>query len=135
MAKPETMMIDEVKYVREDAIKPAEVVTIDGAKSIAQRLTGKFVLVRSRNEGINAGTVVCADETGVELSGARRIWYHKPKDSSVCWYEGVAQTGLSSDSKVSGTVDSKVIIEDYSATVCTPSAADSIMGMVPNAQG
>jgi len=134
MAKPETMMIDGVKYVRADSVKAPEIVTIDGGKSIAQRMHGKNVIVRSRNEGINCGTVVCADETGVELASCRRLYYHRPKDQKLSWYEGVAQSGIDSRSKVSGTVDTKLIIEDYSITVCTDEAYKSIMGATPNAQ-
>ena len=122
MSKPET------------SIKKETPVNWTGKDTLASRMIGKFVIVRSRNEGINAGTVVLADETGVELSGARRIWYHRPKDKSVSWYEGVAQTGLDSSSKVSCTVDRKLIIEDYSMTECTKSAEKSIMELTPNAQ-
>ena len=104
-----------------------ETVVWDGEKSVANRMIGKKVIVRSRNEGINAGIVVLADETGVELKNCRRIWYHKPKDSNLAWYEGVAVSGLSKDSKVSGTVPQKVIIEDYSMTFCHDSAFKSIM--------
>jgi hypothetical protein len=107
-----------------------------GGKSgrLAESVVGKFVICRSRNEGINAGTVVEMDETGVVLSGVRRIWYYKPKDVSVSWYEGVAVSGLSDDSKVSCTSEMKVIIEDYSLTVCADAAKKSIMGKTPNGQ-
>ena len=95
---------------------------------------GKYVIVRSRNEGINAGFVEMADSTGVVLKEARRIWYHKPKDKSLSWYEGVAVSGLSADSKLSGVVGQKVIIEDYSITLCTEIAQQSIQSAVSNAQ-
>lgn len=91
-------------------------------------LPGKYVIVRSRNEGINAGTVVKADETGIILSDSRRIWYHKPSDSGMAWYEGVAVSGLSSDSKISIPVDQKLIAEDYSVTFCSDKGAQSIKG-------
>ena len=93
--------------------------------SLHSRHIGKYVLVRSRNEGINAGFVVAADETGIVLSEARRIWYHRPADTT-SWYEGVANSGLRSDSKISAAVQEKVIIEDYSITLCTESATESI---------
>lgn len=96
------------------------------APSIYSDLIGKYVIVRSRNEGINAGTVVRADDTGVILKDARRIWYHKPADKSIAWYEGVAVSGVSGDSKLSCAVPEKVIVEDYSITVCTDTAAESI---------
>jgi hypothetical protein len=87
---------------------------------------GKYVIVRSRNEGINAGFVKEIDETGVVLSSARRIWYHKPKDPKTSWYEGVSLSGLSADSKISAEVLEKVIIEDFSLTLCTEEARLSI---------
>ncbi|MEM6413161.1 MAG: hypothetical protein AAF720_00705 [Pseudomonadota bacterium] len=102
--------------------------------SMYKKYIGKYVIVRSRNEGINAGTVIDADETGVVLKDARRIWYHKPKDKSLSWYEGVAQSGLHKDSKLSGAVLEKVIAEDYSITLCTEIAQQSIESAVSNAQ-
>lgn len=93
---------------------------------IYSEMIGKYVIVRSRNEGINAGTVKAADETGIVLSSARRIWYHKPADRKTSWYEGVSISGLSADSKVSAIVSEKAIIEDYSITQCTKVAQESI---------
>ena len=103
-------------------------------KSLASIMIGKPVIVRSNNEGINIGIVVAADETGVILTSCRRLYYHKPKDKNLSWYEGVAMSGLSEDSIVSGTVDKKVIIETYSMTKCTPKIFKSIMEKTPNAQ-
>lgn len=127
--KPETMMIDDVKYIREDKAINIEFEEGDTITSFA---IGKFVIVRSRNEGVNAGTVVRADSTGIVLSNSRRLWHHKPKDKGLKWYEGVAQSGLSSDSKVSGTVPVKVIVEDYSMTFCTDVSKESILSQEIN---
>lgn len=102
--------------------------------TVAANMIGKYAIIRSRNEGINAGVIVAADHTGVILESARRIWYHKPADKSESWYEGVANTGLSSDSKVSGAVAQKAIIEDYSVTICTDVARKSIEGAPAHAQ-
>ena len=95
--------------------------------NIYSRYVGKYVIVRSSNEGINAGRVEDADETGIILSDARRMWYHKPKDIRTSWYEGVAQSGLSDDSKVSAPVIAKAIVEKYSITVCSEEAEFSIV--------
>ena len=102
--------------------------------TVAANMVGKYAIIRSRNEGINAGLIVAADHTGVIIENARRIWYHKPADKSESWYEGVANTGLSSDSKVSGAVAQKAIIEDYSVTICTDVARKSIEGAPAHAQ-
>ncbi len=100
---------------------------------IRSSFIGLYVICRSRNEGINAGKVLKADETGVILEDARRIYYHKPLDKNKSWYEGVANSGLSSDSKISGET-LKAISEDYSLTVCTPQAERSIRDAKENQQ-
>ena len=97
-----------------------------GSTGIFDDIIGKYVIVRSRNEGVNCGTVVAADSTGIILEDARRLWYHKPKDASQSWYEGVALSGLSDDSQISPTVDRKLIVEDYSVTLCRKDAIDSL---------
>lgn len=102
--------------------------------NLGQSYIGKYVIVRSRNEGINAGKLIEMDDTGVILEDARRLYYHKPANKELSWYEGVALEGLSSDSKVGAEV-TKIIIEDYSVTICTNKAEKSIRGAKTNAQG
>jgi hypothetical protein len=94
-------------------------------KNLTDRLIGEYVICRSRNEGINAGYLVDADETGCVLSEARRLWSHEPQKNA-SWYEGVALYGLSENSKISVKAPEKTIIEDYSLTLCTPEAKKSI---------
>lgn len=97
------------------------------------RYVGRYVICRSRNEGINAGKVIEVDDTGVILEDARRLYYHKPANKELSWYEGVALEGLSKDSKVGSAVE-KIIAEDYSLTICTKEAEKSIRGAKANAQ-
>ena len=101
--------------------------------SMLKSYIGKYVICRTRNEGINAGVVVNLDETGVIIKDCRRIWYHEPKDKSLSWYEGVSISGVSDNSKLSAPVD-KVIIEDYSLTLVTDEAEKSIRGIKNHAQ-
>lgn len=103
------------------------------ASNMYNRYIGKYVICRSRNEGINAGKVIAADETGVILESARRLYYHKPVNKNVSWYEGVAIFGISKDSKVGAAVE-KFIVEDYSLTLCTEDAEKSIRGAKDNEQ-
>jgi len=91
--------------------------------SLMRGYVGKYVIVRSRNDGVNAGYLVAADETGVVLKEARRLWYHKPVEGA--WYEGVSQTGLDKRAKTA-TRATKIIVEDYSITLCTDAARMSI---------
>jgi len=101
--------------------------------NLYSRYIGQYVICRSRNEGINAGKVIELDETGVIMDDARRLYYHKPANKDLSWYEGVALEGLSKDSKVGAGVE-KLIVEDYSLTVCTKEAEKSIRGAKTNAQ-
>ena len=134
MKTPKTIKVGNVVYVREDNKRQKETVNFTEKSSLASIMIGKKVIVRSRNEGINSGIVVNADETGVELKDCRRIWNHKPKDKNLSWYEGVAVSGISDDSKISGVVPKKVIIEDYSLTLINDAAFETIMALKPNAQ-
>jgi len=132
MGKPKTMMIDDEKYIREADVQKSETIEWNGEKTLQSRWIGKKVLVRSINEGINAGIVVLADSTGVELKNVRRLYYYRPANRHDSWYEGVSESGLHPDSKVSNTKDSKLIVEDYSLTKCTDKAFTSIMEKEPN---
>lgn len=101
--------------------------------NLYSRYIGLYVVCRTRNEGVNAGKVLAADETGVILEDARRLYYHKPVDKSVSWYEGVAKYGISEDSRL-GTPVEKILAEKYSLTVCTSVGEASIRGARENEQ-
>lgn len=100
---------------------------------LGSQFIGKYVIVRSRNEGVNAGKVIDLDCTGIILEDARRLYYHRPADKELSWYEGVAIEGISEDSKVGAAV-TKVIIEDYSITICSEKAEKSIRNSKNNPQ-
>ncbi len=106
----------------------------DKRSSMLGTYIGKYVICRSRNEGINAGFVKALDDTGVILDEARRLHYHKPVNKNMSWYEGVAESGIDGDCRVSNPV-TKVIIEDYSLTLCSEVAKKSISQVKTNAQG
>jgi len=65
MSKPETMMIDEVKYVRADAVsEPAE--SFDGME---------YMIVRTYSAGVFAGYVQSRNGQEAVIRNARRLWY------------------------------------------------------------
>ena len=101
---------------------------------LRKELIGKYVICRSRNEGINAGFLKAADESGCILTQVRRLWYHKPATKEKAWYEGVSEVGLSEDSRISCIKDWKLISEDYSLTSVTERAQKSIMGASEHGQ-
>ena len=104
------------------------------SSGMLSKYIGKYVIVRSRNEGVNAGKILDIDETGVVLEDARRLYYHKPINKNVSWYEGVAKFGISDTSKVGCAVE-KVIIEDYSLTICHADAEKTIRDAKDHEQG
>jgi hypothetical protein len=92
------------------------------------RYVGQRVIVRSINEGLNFGKVVGICRGFIVLEDARRIWRPVTKNGEPSWYEGVANVGLDRDrGKISISVQQKVIVEDYSITLCTERAAKSLM--------
>lgn len=103
--------------------------------TLTDKAIGKYVIVRTRNEGLNCGVLMAADETGCVLNDARRLWYSKPKDLELSWYEGVAESGLHPDSRISGKVQTKYIIEDYSITVCSDAGEKSLIEAKTHGQG
>lgn len=128
--------INGTTYIpKELVVTKTETINFTGEDTVATIMIGKPVIVRSSNEGINVGIVELADETGVVLKDARRLYYHRPKDKSLSWYEGVAESGISDNSKVSGTVTRKVIIEKYSMTEITNiEIYNEILNLKPNEQ-
>lgn len=125
------MNIDDLTIAQ---VREVSAIVAGKGDNILSRYVGQYVIVRTRNEGINAGYVVAADDTGVVIRDARRIYYHRPAEKSESWYEGVANHGLSDDSKVSGVVAEKAIIEDYSLTLCTAKGRASIEAAKSHAQ-
>lgn len=133
----ENLTIKEAKQKLEEYKQLKELFNIQNTEDVKSNLfdryKGKYVICRTRNEGINAGFVEEADETGVILLQARRLYYHKPSNKKLSWYEGVALEGLSDESKT-GAIVEKVIIEDYSLTICTDKAKKSILEAPTNEQ-
>lgn len=92
---------------------------------------GKYVLARTRNSGVIFGKVVDADYGYLHLIEARRLWRLISKDKKQSWYEGVANSGLDDESKVSSEVE-RFIIEDYEIVLCSDDAIESIRGFETN---
>lgn len=104
-----------------------------GKKQLHDAWIGEYVIVRSYSEGVNAGYLEAADDSGVVLRDARRLWSHAPKDKSMSWFEGVALSGLSSSSKISSPVN-KIIVDRYTIVECSKDAEKSITEALSNAQ-
>jgi hypothetical protein len=115
MSKPETLMIDDVKYIREDAAcsEPDE---LDGLK---------YVIVRSRNQGVMSGYLHSFSGQTVTLKKARQIWRY---DSRFVLTD-MAEYGVrnAEDCKFSCEMSQDaVMLEACGILVCTKKAAKSI---------
>ena len=61
MSEPTTMMINEVRYVREDSVT-------------TQKKLGDEVIIRTYTAGVHIGTIVKREGLEVELTNARRLY-------------------------------------------------------------
>ena len=67
MSKPETMMIDDVKYIRADSVETqAQAEDVDGMEC---------VIIRTYSAGVFMGYLKSREGKEVELVNARRLWY------------------------------------------------------------
>jgi hypothetical protein len=118
------VIIGGVEYVKKSDAKMLSQIE---NSNLMSGMIGKYVIVRSYNEGVNFGKVVAADKTGIILSDCRRLWHHYPLNTKLSWYEGVALSGLAAQSKISAPIPLKIIVEKYSVILTTEIAAKSIM--------
>ena len=120
MSKPESITIDEVKYVRADCIKE-EGSTVDGMKCC---------VIRSYGAGVFAGYVKeqKADVNGVNvvLINSRRIFYW----SGACSLSQVAVEGSKNinDCKIALVVPEQFIANVIEIIPMTKEAVKNIMG-------
>ena len=120
MSKPETIMIDEVKYVKADSL---------GA--VSQELDGmKYCVIRSYAAGVFVGYVKeqKADVNGVNVTliNSRRIWYW----SGACSLSQIAMEGSKSinDCKIALVVPIQFIANVIEIIPMTEKAKNNIEG-------
>ena len=92
-------------------------------------MVGKYVIVRSVNAGVFAGTVEGKEGAEVTLTGARRLWYWKGAAS----LSQLAQEGVScpAECKFPPEVDRVVIVEACEVLDVTEAARASIASVKP----
>ena len=115
--KPETMMIDDVKYIREDA-----------ANNVAPKVDGmKYCVVRTYSAGVHIGYV---KEFGVkhpqhiELVNSRRLYYW----SGACSLSQVAMDGVNDSSKIAIAIPSIELTDVIEVISCSEKAAEFFKG-------
>lgn len=86
---------------------------------------GEYCIVRARDAGVHAGEYVSHSGREVSLTNSRRLWYWKANDSVSL--SGVAESGVSSQSKIAPAVARIVIGDACEIIPCTKTARDSIV--------
>lgn len=117
MGKPETMMIDDVKYVRADAVnKPAE--TLDGML---------YCIVRTYSAGVFAGYVKSQSGQEVVIKKSRGIWYW----DGACGLSQLAVDGTAKPENCQFTVEveDRIVTQAIEIIPCTDKARKSIQAV------
>ena len=117
MSKPETMMIDDVKYVREDSVA-----------SIAPEVDGmKYCVVRTYSAGVHIGYVKSFGEKHpqhAKLINSRRLYHW----SGACSLSQVAMDGVESSSKIAVVIPEIDLTDVVEVIPCSSKAAEFFKG-------
>ena len=114
--KPETIMIDEVKYVRADIEQSAE------------KLAGmKYCIVRTYSAGVFAGYVESRNGQEAVIRKSRGLWYW----DGACGLSqlGVDGTSVPNNCKFSVEVDKRELVQVTEIIECTEKAMKSIQAV------
>ncbi len=113
MSKPETIMIDNQKYVRAD--------------SVSKEVIKDYVIVRTYSAGVHAGELVERKGKEVYLKNSRRLWYWDGAASlSQLAMEGVSKP---ENCKFPCEVSEIYLTEAVEVIPCTEKAMNSIKGV------
>lgn len=120
MSKPDSIMIDDVKYLRADSVKE-EATQVDGMKCC---------IIRSYGAGVFAGYVKeqKSDVNGVNVTliNSRRIWYW----SGACSLSQIATEGSKNinDCKIAVVVPEQFVANVIEIIPMSKEAVKNIMG-------
>ena len=117
MGKPETMMIDDVKYVREDSIKQ-QAEKVDGLE---------YAIIRTRMHGVVAGYVKSYKQGEITVLNSRRIWYFKGCQT----LEEMAVYGTTDieNCNITPVAPKTTIVEDFSIIYASEKCRKQIAGI------
>lgn len=116
--KPETMMIDDIKYVRADSVN-SEPLNTDGMD---------YCIIRSREQGVMCGYVESITGRTVVLKQARQIWRY---DSSFVLPD-IAEKGMRNPKKAQmskAMSQPMIMLEACGVLTCTKEAAEQLIGI------
>lgn len=87
---------------------------------------GKYVVVRTRDAGVHAGTLISRSGRECELSQSRRLWRWRVNGNKGITLSDVAVHGLDTKDTKLGAPVSIVLTEDCEIIECSPEAAENI---------
>ena len=119
MSKPETMMIDDVKYVREDSVSNIDKPNKDGLR---------YCVVRTYSAGVHIGYVAGLGEKAPQtatLYESRRLHYWTGAAS----LSQVAMDGVGNDSRVAVEVPEIILTDIIEVIPCSAKAAEFFKGV------
>lgn len=95
-------------------------------QSAPHPFVGKYVICRCNSAGVHAGVLVSQSGDEAVLKDSRRLWYWKAKQGIAL--SGVAQHGITSESKLDA-VNPDIALTGVIETIpCTDAAKESING-------
>jgi len=97
----------------------------DKAADTPHPFVGKYVICRCYSAGVHAGELVALDGDRAILHNSRRLWYWKARDGIAL--SGVAQNGITSDSKIDAVNPEIALTGVIEVIPCTEVARDSII--------
>lgn len=92
-----------------------------------KEMIGDYVIVRCRDAGVHAGYLVDYEGREVVLKDSRRLWYWKCANNQHS-LSGVANEGITSDSKIPAVIEKAVLPEACEILSTTNKAKKSIEG-------
>lgn len=90
--------------------KLIEMLLADSGPGGEKEMIGDYVIVRCRDAGVHAGTLVSYEGREVVLKNSRRLWYWKCANNKHS-LSGVAVEGITGESKIPDVVP-KIVLSD-----------------------
>ena len=90
-------------------------------------LEGEYVIVRCRDAGVHAGTLVSLDGRTAVLKDSRRLWYWEVAENQHS-LSGVASVGIASESKIPAVIETAILPEACEVLSVSDKAMKTIVG-------
>lgn len=96
-------------------------------KTQTKELIGEYVIVRCKDAGVHAGTLVNYENRNVILKNSRRLWLWKAAGKSHS-LSGVAENGITKESKIPAAVETLILGDACEIISTTEKCHNSIVG-------